>query len=456
MSEVSASRQLAFTVLRMTFEEDAFTDVAFRRVAEREGLAGRPRAQAMRLAYGAVQRRGTSDALIRRLAERSPGMLDPPVLAALRIGLYELLFSGGSADYAVVDQTVELARSGGTAHATGFVNAVMRRALREREGLAELLRQDDDPAQAALAHSVPRWLAEMWWQELGADQARSLLRACNEPAERALRVNTLRSSRPEAIEQLGAAGVEAAAPSAEWPLGPPESIVIQGSLAGALAMVEAGELTPQSRASAAVVEVLDPLPGESVFDLCAGPGIKTGQIAARMEDRGEVICVERDPARAEEVADQARRLGLRSVSVLETDAARLELGREFDRVLVDAPCSDLGTLASRPDARWRKSPDGIVALAGAQDEILARAARAVRPGGVLVYSTCTISRAENEDRIASLLESGGGDGVPRLRAEDLGGRAPGLSSPLDRRFLQTRPDRDRSSGFFIARLRRDD
>ncbi len=456
MSEVSPARRVAVTVLRETFEEGAFTDLAFRRIAEREGLSGRTRSQAMRLSYGAVQRRGSSDALIRQLAERSPRMLDPPVLAALRIGLYELFFSAGGADHAVVDQSVELARWGGAAHATGFVNAVMRRALRERDGLARLLRRDADPSEASVAHSVPGWLAEMWWRELGAEGARSLLRSCNEPAERALRVNTLRLARPEAIERLGAAGVEATAPSSDWPLGPPESIVVEGSLGGAMPMVEDGELTPQSRASAAVVEVLDPLPGESVLDLCAGPGIKTGQIAARMEDRGEVICVERDPGRAEEVADQARRLGLRSVSVLETDAAGLDLGREFDRVLVDAPCSDLGTLASRPDARWRKSPERIRGLTAAQDAILARAAAAVRPGGVLVYATCTISRAENEDRVAALLASGAGDGVRRLGVEDLGARAPRLRSPLDRRFIQTRPDRDRTSGFFIARLNRDD
>ncbi len=456
MSEVSPARQVAFTVVRATFEEDAFTDSAFRRIADRWGMAGRERAQAMRLSYGAVQRRGTSDALIGRLAERSPSLLDPPVLAALRIGLYELLFSEGGADHATVHQAVELARSAGAAHATGLVNAVLRRAVRERGELAELLRLDEDPAAATVAHSVPRWLAEMWWRELGAEGARSLLRACNRPAERALRVNTLRSSRPELLERLTAAGVDAREAAAPWPLAPPESVLTEGSLAGALELIEAGELTPQSRASAAVIEVLDPQPGEHVFDLCAGPGIKTGQIAARMGDRGEVICVESDAARAEEVAAQARRLGLRSVTVLEANASEVDLGREFDRVLVDAPCSDLGTLASRPDARWRKSPRGIERLAATQGAILGRAARAVKPGGVLVYATCTICRAENEDRVASLLESVGGDAGPGLAVEDLGSLAPALSSVHDRRFLQTLPDRDRTSGFFIARLRRDD
>jgi 16S rRNA (cytosine967-C5)-methyltransferase len=453
---VSPARSLAFATVRASFEDGAHTERAFRESADRLGIEGRERAQAQRLAYGAVQRRGTLDAAIESLAGRSTRLLDPPVLAALRLGLYELFFADGTPDHAAVDQAVELTKGAGAAHASGLVNAVLRRAGRERERLtAALLGDDLTPAKAAVAHSAPGWLARMWWEELGADSARPLLAACNEPAEVALRAD---GDRDALLAKLAGAGVEAAPATGEWPLAAPEEIVISGRTGSVVAeLVAAGELTPQSRSSAAVVEVLDPRPGEHLLDLCAGPGIKTGQIARRMGERGEVISVELDPDRAAEIADQARRLGLHGVTVFETDATELEqMPRGFDRVLLDAPCSDLGALASRPDARWRKSPKTIERLAEIQARALRNAARLLRPGGTLVYATCTISRRENEDQVAALLAEAGSGVVPALRLDDLGALAPALAATAEPRCLQLRPDRDRTTGFFIARLVRDD
>jgi 16S rRNA (cytosine967-C5)-methyltransferase len=454
--EITPARALAFAVLRATFEDGAHTERAFREAADERGLEGRERAQAQRLAYGAVQRRGTADAAIARLAERSTRLLDPPLLAALRLGLYELLFADATPDYAAVGQAVELAKRAGAAHAAGLVNAVLRRAARERDSLGEsLLGDDSTPERAAVAHSAPLWLARMWWRELGGDGARALLAACNRPAEVAFRVSTLRNRPEAALAALREAGVEAGAAQGPWPLAAPELISIAGRGGATVpGLVAAGALTPQSRGSAAVVEVLDPQPGDHLLDLCAGPGIKSGQIAARMGDRGEVISVERDPERAAEVAAQAQRLGLRSVTVVEADATAAGMAPGFDRALVDAPCSDLGALASRPDARWRKSPRTIERLTEVQDALLLRAAEALRPGGTLVYATCTISRRECEDRVGALLARAAAAEAPPLSVEDLGALAPGLASPHDGRCLQIRPDRDRTTGFFICRLTR--
>jgi 16S rRNA (cytosine967-C5)-methyltransferase len=436
---IAPARQLAFETIRATFEREAHTELAFRQAADAAGLEGRERAQAQRLSYGAVQRRGTIDAALERLVDRPLREIDPPVLAGLRLGVYELLFADGTPDHAAVDQAVELVKRAGASHASGFVNAVLRRVGRERAALTEALLSDDStPESAAIKHSAPLWLAQMWWRELGPEEARSLLAACNEPQEAAFRVNTLRIDVESVIGRLRDAGVTASSapfPSmagekrtaSEWPLGSAEMIVVEGQTGGLVPeLIAAGELTPQSRGSAAVVEVLDPQPGEHILDLCAGPGIKTGQIAARMGDRGEVISVESDPERAAEVAAQATRLGLRSVTVIEADATEAGMAPGFDRVLLDAPCSDLGALASRPDARWRKSPATIERLVEVQSKLLQRGLEALRPGGTLVYSTCTISKRENEQQ-------------------------------LDAEYsVQLRPDCDLTTGFFIGRRKRDD
>jgi 16S rRNA (cytosine967-C5)-methyltransferase len=445
---VTPERRVAFEVVRRTFEDGAFADRVLPDAAARARLDPRGRAQAQHLAYGAIQRRGTLDRLIERLAQRPTGELDPPVAAALRLGLYELLFAAGTPDHAAVDQAVRLARQAGAGRAAGLVNAVLRRAARERGELLAPL-DDSTPEGAALAHSYPRWLAELWWRELGPDDARSLMRAMNEPAETALRINPLRTD-PDALRERLAALPEVRAATDAPPLAPDGALVVDGALpAEVLDALAGGELVAQSRASQAVVDLLDPRPGERVLDLCAGPGIKTTAIAARTGGYGEVVAVEIEPGRASQLRELSKRLGAGNVTAVVADAASADLGSGYDRVLVDPPCSDLGTLAARPDARWRKSSAAIDRLADLQRSILSAGARALRPAGTLVYSTCTISRRENEEVVAAGLAAD-----PSLAAGDLGAAYPAIASTVDARFLQTRPDRDRTSGFFIARLLR--
>jgi 16S rRNA (cytosine967-C5)-methyltransferase len=427
-------------VVRRVFEHDAWANRAFGSAAERHGLDGRDRAQAQRLAFGSVQRRGTSDHLIDRLTGRSPEALDPPVVAALRLGLFELLFSGAAA-HAAVDGAVELAkggmRKGGARRAggaAGLVNATLRRALREREQILASL-SDESPESASVAHSVPEWLARMWWAELGAGEARSLLAAMNEPAETAMRVNLLRADPANLRASLGGAG-EPVAPAVQGdPLHFPQTLVWDGPLgAAARKSLSEGRMFAQSRGAQAVVRALDPQPGERILDLCAGPGVKTTAVAASGGDSVRVQAVERDPGRAGQIEDLAALAGAANIRIEIADAAEYVADAPFDRVLVDPPCSDLGTLASRPDARWRKDPEAPARLAPIQESILTRGLDALRPGGTLVYSTCTISKRENEDVIERVLAA-------RSGLEEV------------RRFA-TRPDRDRTDGFFVCVLRR--
>lgn len=446
MSAPTPARRAAYETLRRVFEDGAWADRALPAAARRLGLDGRDRAQAQALAYGAVQRRGTSDHLLAGLAERPAGRIDAPLLAALRLGLYELLFATGGADHAAVDQAVALAKGrGGRRHGAGLVNAVLRRAARERDELLASL-DDSDPAGAAIAHSVPAWLAALWWEQLGPEVARSLLGSINEPPELALRANGLRGDRDAALAALAAAGVEARAADPGRPPAPADSIVVTGGARGRVEeLIATGALVPQSRASAMVVAVLDPRPGERVLDLCAGPGVKAAQIAAALGERGAgLVAVERHPGRARELRAMLDRIGATDAAVECRDATLTPPPGRFDAVLVDPPCSGLGTLASRPDARWQRDPEAFAAMAEQAAGILERALAAAGPGGRVIYSTCTINRAENEAVVSAASAV-----AVVLGAEP--SLAP-LAAPGDRRFLQTRNDRDRTDGFFVAAL----
>jgi 16S rRNA (cytosine967-C5)-methyltransferase len=439
----TASRRCAYAVLRRVFEHDAYADRVFRAEADRAGLAGRDRAFAMRLAYGTIQMKGTLDHVLTALARRPLEKLDPPVLAALRLGLYEVLFMEGTPDRAAVSESVELVKSS-SPHAHAFVNAVLRRAAREgRAPLEEL--DDSTPEGAAVALSHPLWITERWFTELGADEARALMRRDNEPAESAVRANRLRTTAAELTELLAGEGVEARTD----PL-VPEAVVLNSPYdVHASPLFERGLLMPQSRASMLVARAVDPRPGERVLDLCAAPGAKTTHLAALMHDEGEIVAVEGDPRRADAIRANAERLGAGCVRVVVGDAAEPAFGEDYDRVLVDPPCSDLGTLQSRPDVRWRKSAADVEELRVLQGRILGAAAQAVRPGGRLVYSTCTVSAAENEQQLRDFLAAHASFGI-----RDLTDWQPRLADPAARRYLQTLPHRDGTDGFFIAALER--
>ena len=355
-----------------------------------EGLDDRDRALAQRLAYGTVQRRRTIDFGIEQLGKRPVRKLDPPVRTALRLGAYQLAWSD-QAVHAVVDDSVELVRSAGRERAVPFTNAVMRRLSQGLQGLVASL------PEGPVKQSYPDWIADVWTRDFGAEGAVSLMEAQNEPP---------------ALE------VHAAEPVGE-PTDVPGAYVVD--------RVDIANMRPMSRASLLAALVVGSRDGERVLDACAAPGGKTLLLT------GEITAVEVHPGRARQLAEEMPA----NVRVVTADVRELdETG--FDRALVDAPCSGLGVLARRPDLRWRAKP-----LPELQLELLQAAAKRTKPGGTIVYAVCTLNADENEAVVDAL-------GLP---VEPLGDEWPAYAHPRRPEFLLTRPDRDRTSGFFIARLR---
>jgi 16S rRNA (cytosine967-C5)-methyltransferase len=403
------ARGAAYQVVRRVFEEDAYADRVLRSAAAQ--LDTRDHGLAQRLAFGTVQRVRTLDHAIETLGKRPVRKLDPPVRAALRLGAYQLGFTDVP-PHAAVNETVELVRTAGLERAVAFTNAVMRRLGNGLEGLLASL-PEGTATEAALKHSYPDWVAELWWLELGKEDALALMRAQNEPPERVVRRNR---HKP---------GDVAGRPDPDLP----DALHVDRVDAEALA---AGLVWPQSRGSQLAGVVVGSREGERTLDLCAAPGGKATQL------EGEVVAVELHAGRARELEENCRLLGAGNVAVLKADATQLppEL-TGFDHVLVDAPCSGLGVLAARPDLRWRARP-----LPELQQQLLRVAAERVRPGGSIVYSVCTINSEENE----AIVDASG------LRVEPLGDDWPQFRHRQRPEFLLTLPHVHGTSGFFIARL----
>ena len=405
---ISPARVAAYGVLVRVFEEGAYADRALRTAAA--GLDERDRAVAQRLAYGAVQRARTLDHAIETLGRRRVHRLDPPVRAALRLGAYQLGFVDGVARYAAVNESVELVRRAGLERAVAFTNAVLRRLA---DGIAPLLASlpDSTAAEAGLRHSYPDWIADLWWRDLGRDEALELMRALNEPGKSVVRL---------------VRGEIEGTPDADVPGARHVDRIDEAALAE-------GRIWPQSAASQLVGLVVGTGEDMRTLDLCAAPGGKATMLA------GEVIAVEVNEARARELEETARRLGAVNVRVVVADGRALppEL-TGFDHALVDAPCSGLGVLNRRPDLRWRAEP-----LPELQLELLRAAAERVRPGGTIVYSVCTINADESE----AVVDASGLDVDATLARE-----WPQFRHPRRPQFLQTLPHLHATAGFFVARL----
>jgi 16S rRNA (cytosine967-C5)-methyltransferase len=468
---VAPARAAAFNVLVREAASRAPFELAAAAAAEFGGLEARDRALAYELVMGTIKRRNSLDRVIAAFSTATSSRLRPDVREALRLGAFQLLYLDRVPAHAAVNDAVEQTKSHG--RRTGaFVNAVLRRVA--AEGRAELARLSAAETTEALAlrYSHPDWLVALWVSELGGKAAAALMAADNLPAERCVRVNRLRATPAEAQAALAAGGITARAPA-----GPgqgrspdtPDALLLDGAALEASVAFRDGLVTPQSRgsqlAAAIAVAGASGAAGGCAADLCAAPGGKTSQLAALLPG-WHVLAVDDEPKRVTALRANLARLGAGDVEVVERDV--LTMGADpdqqgcFDLVLLDAPCSGLGTLASRPDLRWRRRAGDVARLAALQGTLLDAAAALVAPGGTLTYSVCTIARAETLEVVERFVSRGTASGTSDSRPalawalDDLGARHPECRHPGNAAFVQTLPSRDQTTGFFVARLRRVD
>lgn len=395
-----ASRQLAWQVL-LAVGSGAYADAALERELQRHPLPAADRALATELAYGSIRRRRELDGWLDALG-KVPAARQPPKLRwLLHLGLYQLLHVDRVPASAAVSTTVELAKRCGLGRLAPVVNGLMRSFLRERERGVVLAEPAGAADALALRHSLPDWLASDLLTWLPPERAEAFGAACNQPPPLDLRVNPLRTSVERLLADFAAAGVAAAPlPGLSHGL----TLTARSGDLRSLPGFSEGHWCVQDRSAQLIAPLLDPQPGERVLDACAAPGGKSTHLAELMGDQGEVWALDRSGPRLRRVFANAERLGLGSIQALEADGLTLaqdrpELLSSFDRLLIDAPCSGLGTLARHADARWRLTLEAIPELVALQRDLLEALLPLLKPGGRLEYATCTVHPAENQRQL---------------------------------------------------------
>lgn len=439
---VSPARALALGILCRVEEDRAFADLALAAALERGRLPPRDRALVTELVYGTLRWQRRLDWVLAPHSRRRLDRLDPWVRNLLRLSAYQLHFLDKVPAWAAVSEAVALARERDRGHAASFVNAVLRALA---AGGAALPSLPDDPVEAEAIHlAFPSWLARRWARRLGLPEASRLMAALNERPAVTVRANLLRCSREALAERLAR---EEGATTAVSGLTPEGLRIESPHPASRFRSFREGWFTLQDEASILIGRLLGPRPGETVADVCAAPGTKATHLAALMENRGRIVAIDPHPGRLRLVGQAAARLG---ADIVEAHAGTVEalapsFAGRFDRVLVDAPCSNLGVLRRSPDVKWRRTETELPRLAERQRSILAAAARMCRPGGTLVYATCSLEPEENQEVVLPFLRAHPGWRLDPPEAFPIPLEPPGVLSCL--------PHRHGTDGFTAFRLR---
>lgn len=437
-------RRLAVQALLTINRDGAYANIVLQQILAEQHLGDVDRRFFTELVYGVVRRKNYLDAIIEGLAKRPLRKLSSIVVEILRLGLYQLIYMDKVPDSAAVNESVKLAKKMARG-LDGFVNGVLRNFIRNRDSFSIDELATSEVERLAFIYNQPLWLLEHWLTIYGEEKTLGLCAWFNERPKLTARINTLKLSIPEALKAIEDAG---------WEVEPtgklPEAVHIthhHGSLENS-SLVKEGILTFSDEASMAVAYVVDPKPGEHILDCCAAPGGKTMHMAARMNNEGRIIADDIHEHKLGLMTTNAKRLGVTNAEFKLQDATKLpsEWQETFDKVLVDAPCSGLGILQRKLDMRWHKTAESLQSLPLLQFDILEQAAKTVKNGGVLVYSTCTINEAENEEVVNKFLAT-----HSEFALED---SAPFLPFPVTGPMITLWPQRDEMDGFFIARLRK--
>jgi 16S rRNA (cytosine967-C5)-methyltransferase len=439
---VSSARYEAHRILTRVDEDRAFADIALQHAVERARLDARDAALCAEIVYGTLRWQRHLDWRLTPHLRRPLGRLDGWVRSLLRLTVYQILFLERVPHWAAVDEAVSLARlRARTPGPAEFVNAVLRALLRNPRPPTT----PTDPVEAAaLAWSFPDWLARRWARRFGLETAERLMRAMNERPPITVRTNTLRTTRGHLLGRLRDEELLAARPTDFAP----EGVLVDRGHPSRWGAFADGWCVPQDEASMLIAWLLDPRAGEVVVDACAAPGTKTTHLAQLMDNVGLVVAMDPQAARLKLVDRAASRLGITIIeSHLGTAATVAPRWRDrADRALVDAPCSNLGVLRRNPEVKWRRSEDDLRSLARRQGEILVSAASTVKPGGALVYATCSLEPEENDGVVAEFLAAN-----PDWRRDEI---REFPVAPDQAGFVRCWPHVHGTDGFTAIRLRR--
>ena len=449
-------RQLALIALRDIYKKGAYTNIALDRVLRLAQINNLDRGLACELVYGVVRRQRTLDALIDQLGKKKATQQPPDLRIILHIGLYQLRYLNQVPASAAIHTSVELAKTNGYKKLGGVVNAILRSYQRQAlegeplysdQGKPLQLAADADPVKLlGVRHSFPDWIVKIWLERFGLEESDRLCAWFNQTPTIDLRVNILQTSITEVIAAFAQAGI----PVCSVPH-LPQALRLNNNRGGIekLPGFHEGWWTVQDSSAQLVSHLLAPQSGETIIDACAAPGGKTTHLAELMGDQGTIFACDLYAKRLKKLSDNCRRLGLKSIQIKAGDSRDCsQFTNLADRVLIDPPCSGLGILHKRPDIRWRQTLTKTKELSCLQKELLDQASTWVKPGGMLVYSTCTLNSLENQEVIQSFLHSHSHWQIQPPPLQD-------IFTPFATKegWLEILPHQQEMDGFFMVKLK---